>query len=407
MKALQKITPDDKDYFTTKVKLIAELGYIKDSIKPVVVGHLKKIYTQVGDTSIFQNVIIEALARHKTIDAIRLFKELVLQDPPVFEKEYDYEALFSNLNDSLLLAANLYPEILQLTSLQDYKQPIISLLVKLVDSGYIKGSQYESYFSKIYFDAKIALKKQQGKDEKKLAESKKKEDNDYADISTNKNYNFNYINDKLSDYAVLLLPFYDKNINVLKFFDKIIASKDEDISMNTAILLLRNNKFVADSILNTFAAKDLTRGALFTKLEKINKQDKFPDKYKTQLEFARSYLIESKNYAAMDSIVFVSKQIENYNQKQGTVYFFKYRIKKSDDWKIGISGLQPLNKKQVSSNNKFCFMTDKRLRNDKPQNEQFQEQLKKIMFSFHKSAKNFFESDGSNYHYKKDGDYEE
>ena len=52
-------------------------------------------------------------------------------------------------------------------------------------------------------------------------------------------------------------------------------------------------------------------------------------------------------------------------------------------------------------------MTDKRLREDKPQNEQFQEQLKKILFSFHKSAKNFFEADGNSYHYKKGGDYEE
>ena len=407
MDVLQKITPDDKDYFATKVKLIAELGYINDSLKPVVVDNLKKIYTQAGDTSIFQNVVIEALARHKTIGAIRLLKELILQDPPVFEKDYDYEALFSNLNDSLLLAATLYPEILQLTTLQDYKQPVISLLVKLVDSNYIKASQYESYFSKIYFDAKIALKKQQGKEEKKMADSKKKDDNDYTELSTIKNYNFNYINDKLGDYAVLLMPFYDKNVNVPKFFDKLLASKEEEISMNTTMLLLRNNKFVADSVLTRLAAKDLTRGALFTKLEKINKQDKFPVKYKTQLDFARSYLVESKNYAAIDSIVFVSKQIIFYNQKQGTLYFFKYRVKKEDDWKIGISGLQPLNNKQVSSNNKFCYMTDKRLRNDKPQNEQFQEQLKKILFSFHKSAKNFFEADGNNYHYKKDGDYED
>ena len=407
MEAIKKITSADKDYFTTKVKLIAELGYIKDSVKSVVVSNLKKLYTDVGDTSIFQNVIIQALSRHKTSDAVKLFKEFVLQDPPVFEKEYDYAVLFSNLDDSLALAATLYPEILQLTTLQDYKQPIISLLVKLVDSGYIKAAQYESFFSKIYFDAKIALKKQQGKDEKKMADSKKREDNDDVDVVTPKNYNFNYINDKLSDYAVLLIPFYDVNTNVPKFFNKLLASKEEEIAMNAGILLLRNNKPVADSILNGFAAKDFTRGTLFTRLDKISRQDKFPVKYKTQLYLARSYLVETKNYAAIDSIVFVGTQRAAYNQKQGLVYFFKYRVKKEEDWKIGISGLQPLNNKQVSSNNKLSFMTDKKLRADKPQNAQFQDQLKKILFSFHKSAKNFFEADGNSYHYKKSGDYDE
>ena len=407
MDALQKIASADKDYFSTKAKFISELGFVKDSINPIVVNHLQKLYLAVGDTSIFQNVIIQALARHKTMPALKLFKELILQDPPVFEKEYDYAALFTDLDDTLALAATLYPEILQLTTLQDYKQPITSLLVKLVDSGYVKAPQYETFFSKIYFDAKIALKKQQGKDEKKMADSKKKEDNDDADAGTSKNYNFNYINDKLSDYAVLLMPFYDKNVNVPNFFDKLLASKDEEIVLDAAILLLRNNKPVADSILNALAAKDHTRGTLFTKLEKIKKLEKFPVKYKTQLAIARSYLVENKNYATIDSIVFIATQIAVYNKTPGLAYFFKYRVKKQDDWKMGISGLQPLNGKLVSSNNKLCFMTDKKLREDKPQMEQFQEQLKKIIFSFHKSAKNFFDADGGNYHYRKGVDYDE
>ena len=88
IKALQKLSAADKDYFTVKTKLIAELGYIKDSTNPVVVDHLKEIYGQTADTSIFQNAVIEALARHKTSKATALFKELLLQDPPVFEKEF-------------------------------------------------------------------------------------------------------------------------------------------------------------------------------------------------------------------------------------------------------------------------------------------------------------------------------
>ena len=412
MAALQKLKPSNKDYFTIKTKLIAELGYINDSTKPVVVNYLQTIYQQTADTSIFQNEVMQALARHKSSNAIKLFKELVLQDPPAFDKDYDYSMLFGNLQDSLALAATLYPEILQLTTLQDYKEPVTSLLAKLVDSGFIKAGQYESFFNKIYFDAKIALKKQQGKDEKKMEADKKSEDSDEdnsIDVvrSYGNTYSSNSSNEELDQYAVLLMPFYDSNANVPKFFDKLLRSKDEAICMNTAVILLRNNKPVADSILVALAEKDRTRSSLFTKLEKIKRLDKFPVKYNTQLDIARSYLVADKNYNKIDSIVFIARQLTTYDHKKGAVYFFKYRVKKEEDWKIGISGLQPENIKKTSSNDKLSFMTDKKLRDDKPQIEQFQEQLKKILFSTHKSAKNFYEEDGNGYRFKKSGDYEE
>ncbi len=406
MDALHKIKLADKDYYTIKTKLIAELGYIKDTSKCVVVNHLKEIYEQTADTSIFQNEVIIALARHKSSDAIKLFKELVLQDPPVFEKEYNYSTLFSSLEDSLSLATILYPELLQLTALQDYKTPVISLLVKLVDSGFIKGTQYESYFNKIFFDAKIALKKQQGKEEKKMADNKIKEDSEDDDAAMIRNYSNNYNNDELDDYATLLMPFYESNSNVPRYFDKLLRSRDENICMNTAMVLLRHNKLVPDSILTALAAKDRTRGSLFTKLEKIKRLDKFPEKYKTQLDVARSFLLAEKKYASIDSIIFILKQPASYNEKKGTVYFFKYRIKREDDWKIGISGLQPENIHLISSNDKLCFMTDKKIKEDQPIIEQFQEQLKRILFNFHKSAKNYFEEDSNNFRFKNRGDYE-
>ena len=406
MEALHKIKLADKDYYTIKTKLIAELGYIKDTSKCVVVNHLKEIYEQTADTSIFQNEVIIALARHKSSDAIKLFKELVLQEPPVFEKEYNYLTLFSSLEDSLSLATILYPELLQLTALQDYKAPVISLLVKLVDSGFIKGTQYESYFNKIYFDAKLALKKQQGKEEKKMADNKIKEDSEDDDAAMIRNYTNNYENDELGDYTTLLMPFYESNSNVPRYLDKLLRSRDENICMNTATTLLRHNKSVPDSILNELAAKDRTRGSLFTKLENIKRLDKFPEKYKTQLDVARSFLLAKKKYPSIDSIVFILKQPAAYNEKKGTVYFFKYRIKREDDWKIGISGLQPENIHLISSNDKLCFMTDKKIKEDQPTIEQFQEQLKRILFNFHKSAKNYFEEDGNNFRFKNMGNSE-
>jgi len=398
MEALKKLSFADKNYFDTKTKLIAELGYIKDTLHPSAVSILQQLYKQTADTSLFQNEILEALARHKTSAAISAFKELVLQNPPVFDNEYSYTSLFSNLGDSLQLAATLFPDLLQLTTLEDYKEPIISLLVKLVDSGLIKAPQYESWFNKIYFDARIALKKQLGRDEKKMEAENRKEDTDEFGIRHNNNQH----TDALHEYAILLMPYFEQNPNVPKFFDKLLWSKDEAVRLSTTIILLRNNKPVADSILTAIAATDQYRGKLYAALQEIRRPDKFPAQYKTQLLLAKSYLVEDKSYDKIDSVAFIAKQPAAYYDKKGMVYFFKYKIKKDDDWKIGISGLQPEKPDEVSSNDALATMTDKKLKENKPEAAQLQEQLKRLLFNFHNSAKNFF--DGDRYNYRLAGD---
>ena len=83
----------------------------------------------------------------------------------MFATIYEYGTFFNDINDSLLLAKQLFPEILQLSTITDYKDYINSLLATLVDSNFVIAKDYGNYFTKIYFDAKLELKKQQGKDE--------------------------------------------------------------------------------------------------------------------------------------------------------------------------------------------------------------------------------------------------
>ena len=297
--AIERLNLSDKEYFDTKTKLIAELGYIKDTTKPVVVDLLKKIFEQTADTSLFQNQVFKALARHKTKAAYQLFKELMLQDPPIFSDTYEYSALFRNLGDSLLLAKNLYPDLLQLSTLNDYKENVLSLLVKLVDSSLIKATDYEEYFTKIYFDAKVELKRQQIKDEKIMEKELLKEEDDkrLPYINYNRNNKSN-----LDDYSVLLLPFYEKNKSVRLFFERLLQSREPEVRLTAAVLLLRNNLPVTDSILLNLAAEDRYRSRLYTKLEKMKRLDKFPAKYNNQQGIARSFLVADKKFNKIDSI---------------------------------------------------------------------------------------------------------
>jgi hypothetical protein len=224
------------------------------------------------------------------------------------------------------------------------------------------------------------------KEEEKMEKALVKDENE-SDVAV-LDYD-QYDESDLDDYSVLLVPFYNKK-NVQLFFERLLQSGEPDVRLNTAVLMLRNSKPVADSVLLKLAADDLLRSKLYVKLEKIKRLDKFPPKYKTQSEIARSILLADKNYSKVDSVVFIKKQVAAYLDKKGVVYFYKYRVKKEDDWKIGISGLQSEDEKVILTEDKLTSMTDKKIKKDEPEEDQFRDQLKKRLFSFHPSAKNFY-----------------
>lgn len=389
--ALAKLTIADKDYFELKSGFIQELGFIDDStVVDDVVGYLKQLYETTADTSSFQNPVILSLARLKTKQSYALLKELLLQDPPVFD-DYGYDDIFEAM-DSLALTKSLFPEILQLSSLDDYKQPINNLLSTMVDSGYIKAADYNAYYSKLYFDAKIELKKQQNRDEKLIEKEINKADEEEENSGNYYNrYGDDYSGSGLiSTYAVLLMPFYDTHPPVQKFFDKLLLSKDKSVRLDVAMLLLKDKKKVPDSVLENLAATDEYRSSLLYNLEDIKRTDVFPAKYKKQVDVARSLLLADKNEEKFFAVELVDKRLVTLKDRKGYVYFFKYKLKKDDDWKMGISGLQPADLKEVNSDKELVTMTDKKIKNDEPAIQQFEKKLKEMVFATRRSATQYF-----------------
>jgi uncharacterized protein YbaP (TraB family) len=406
-KVIDSLKWGDKDYFELKSRFINELGYLDDSCcVDDVISYLNNLYERTADTAIFQNAIIMSLARLKTKHAFASLKEHLMQDPPVFESSYDLKRVFGNMEDTLALSRIFFPDILQLMTIDDYKSQVTSLLRTMVDSGYLKAADYDKYFSNIYFDAKIELKRQQSADVRK-AEKETNKDQE-GDGDSRRTYN----GDKsdVDNYAVLLMPFYEKNATIKKFFDKLLQSKNMDVRKNTAVLMLRNNIPVADSILLSVAATDQFRASLLRDLELAGKESYFPAAYKKQEDIARSLLLEEKEYEKFADIRLVGRKQVQVKNHSGFVYFFKYKLKKEDDWKIGISGIQPDSANKVNTNDLLVSMTDKKLNPDTPEAEQFEKQLKRLMFSLRRSSSNFYRDNNSygNFRYGNgDGDGED
>ena len=149
--------------------------------------------------------------------------------------------------------------------------------------------------------------------------------------------------------------------------------------------MLRHKKFVPDSLLHNLAAKDELRSKLFKALENARLLYKFPGQYKNQIDIAKSILTANN----IDSIVYLSNKKITYRNISGMVYFFKYRTKKDEGWKIGISGLQPENINEISTNSRLVKLMDKKIRDDEPLNEQLEKQLKKLLLSLSKSGRYF------------------
>jgi hypothetical protein len=73
-------------------------------------------------------------------------------------------------------------------------------------------------------------------------------------------------------------------------------------------------------------------------------------------------------------------------------------VKKEDDWKLGISGIQPKDLKEVSSNATLTKMTGRKVKPADLADEQLQTQLRKLLFEQRESASVFFEDDDNSYY---------
>lgn len=391
-KFISDLNYGEQDYFELKQKFIDELGYINDSCcTDRVVNVLENIYRKTSDTAYFQNAVFWALKNLGTSTSYKTLKKLLLQDPPLFNNEEDYSGFIESMEDSLPLARLMFPEILQLTTIEEYKQPVIYLLATLLDSGYIQSGDYANYFSKVYFDAKIEMKKQQNAEEKLLEQEMQKNYNE-ADPEID-DYTDDYSETEVDEYAALLLPFYDSVQALPKFFSRLLQSNDTSLQIATAILLIKNNKPVPDSVLVKIASANHYRSSLLSQLEDINRKDLFPAQYKKQDLLALSLLVNDAEQKAFKDIQPQGKTPVTIKGKKGYVYFFKYKLKEGTDWLIGISGLQPENLQEVSTNNTLTALTGVKLTNEKPALTQFNDELLRLILKQHNSAAHFFEDD--------------
>lgn len=381
---IRRLRVGDKDYLSRKTNFIKELGYIRDStVTSKLVDALSNIFIASGDTTAMQNAVLEALAANRTKTSYELLGKLLKESPPVYENVYEYDQFFGKLYDSLQLSATLFPDMMDLSAVEDYKPYIQALLINLCDSSLLDAAIYKRYFPQIYVDARMELKKMQVGDEKKM--DREEEDGDMIEDGDEDRTGL-----PVYTYARLLAPFYAQHNNVQLYFKRLLEVRDERTKLTIATLMLEQKLPLPDTMYHYLASRVVTSAAWLRALEKQGMASKFPAVFKKQVDISRSLLLESEGYEQFHAVEMKGRSWVSLKGRSGWVYFFRYKILPDDEWQLGLSGIQPANEKLVDVKGDLVRLTKKTIKSGTPLEEQFQDQLIRLIYENRQSSAGFF-----------------
>jgi uncharacterized protein YbaP (TraB family) len=401
------LKPGDQDYIETKSDLIRSLGRIRDTccLEPVV-EYVKELYENSTDTTAFQDAALEAMVRFHNKEGYALVKKWLIQTPPVFETASQLRGLFEHIGEDTTLALSLFPEVLQLMPVEGYKAPILQLMAGMADSSRLPAAAYESYYTGLFSDAQILLKRQQlteqkSNDEEELPVQPRVSIIGYDPPSTEDLQSVDprqvkSSTPRLDKYALWLAPFYDRP-GVARWYNQVLQIKSLSLRHAVVMVLIRNNLPVPDSVLHALAADDWHRARLYSDLVQAGKADRFPAEFRNQEAMARSVLFDRRAEGREAEMQLVGKQHVVTKEATGYVYFFKYKVKGQEGWMMGVSGVQPENLKEVNSNSYLAEWTGLPLNGAGSELQQFQNKLPQWVLQRRASAARFYRSGYSSF----------
>ena len=346
-----------------KQQIFREISYL-DSDE--VAKYLSELYVTHEDSTTLHLKILKALANTETSLSYKLLKKHLLENTPLTDDKWELNSLFYALNDSLELAATLFPDLLELNRYPEYEVKMYDLLVELIDSAAVDKTIHKEYMKEILLRANNELKRELNSEEKNSAESASKSytwDSDAFNFESLEDFSFSYsgsestednINGKLLTYTKLLLPFYNEEKKVQEYFEKLNKLENHGSQLVYEALKIKNNIPGNDTLWNHIAKENKYRvPEIYKTLEELKKLDLLDSTYKTQTALLNSFLASEIDLDE-DSTVFLKKVlVEIPNKEAGYVYFYKYKRKDAKKWVLFYSGLQPIDENKLSTENDY------------------------------------------------------
>ena len=311
-----------KDGLENRHDLVDKIGYLKHpSIQPWVTKALK----EVGDSVQFQIPLLEALVAQRTKSSSRLFAEIIVDETPLGLSSRAVGNMFYPFKDSLKLSKEIYPDILILSSLAEYREKIYEVLTKAMDSGVAKPRWYKKHLKKLAWEANNEAKRQQADEASLTPDFCKKE-------SRSTLYGYE---DILLSYTKLLMPYY-KNSKAKRYFSRAELLKSPGYKIDLAVVKLQAGVPQVNDIWQTLTWNKNDRIVVYQRLSAIDRLDLFPSVYDRDSITMSLFAQKARVNQYKDSLEFVSKHWVQTRKDSGYLYF--YKVKEDDNWVYGYVG---------------------------------------------------------------------
>ncbi|MFK7747340.1 MAG: TraB/GumN family protein, partial [Kordia sp.] len=288
--------PEDRE--NIKNYLISSLGKLKNNrVHPF----FKELYIGAFEDSKTQTTILKTLMRQKNEASFQLILTLLENDFPLDSR--GTERLFDVGKDNLSLKKELFPELLNYSSIQEYKTPIYRLLTQLSDSSLVKPKAYKRYKNQLLNDAKIEIKRNLGKSSRYSFKSSR----------------------ALLRYVKLLFPLR-KDKNIKDFFNKLLKTDSKAALSTYLALLLENNEPIPQELKDKTLFDEKSLASTLWKLSEKDLLNFVPDSLKTQQRYAKAGLASRIGLdKEKDTISFVKTIKVSNDDGDITIYFFKVK----------------------------------------------------------------------------------
>jgi uncharacterized protein YbaP (TraB family) len=310
-----------------KAYILRELGSIESE---KVDQFLEEVYTESFNNPINQLTIFNTVAEKQDKASYQKLLKLLETDVPITNSQSDINSIFQTINDSLVLAKDLYPDLLKYTAIDSYKKPVYSLLAELLENDLIKPKVYRRYVDQMLTEARIEIKKQ--------LSSTIENDKDYlSEIIADSDFSDGNDKSLLPVYVKLLTPYLDRK-GVKPLLSKINLIDDVNVKTTYVAELAKAKERIPLKVVQDLVTENEGHYSLFKKLQKVNRLDVLPKAYRTKDSVYKSFILRGEKLSEKDSVTFLGKREFVYKKDIYEAHFFK--VKQASKYEYGTAQLK-------------------------------------------------------------------
>jgi len=287
--------------------------------------------------------------------------------------EKDYDKLMSlpvgTLNSSPRSGEVLFPRLLKFADNKDIAVDIYMILLTCFDNGLVREDRIEEHKAMIINDIGEMAEKVINYEFEEEDESLWNEDE--------------YLELRYAAGVYFDLAGYIHSAEIILALRNLMKIKDMKLKMFAAISLIRLGEAVSEEDANEIASDSESRNWFYDNLKRLGKAGLFPEKYKNQIAFAESNMVDWLIYPT--ELGRVPDEIELMNvfgNEEEEYYLFRFKCDsveafEEDGWMAGVSG--PFDKKEIptTSAGGYTFSHFEKWENKAPE-EHFSEIVENI-----------------------------